>query len=161
MDRPLSIIILSNDDSVSLRNTLPALLSQDYGPGYEVIVVRETRRGDVRDMLKPLMEERMAWQKEGDMQCHNWPQHRNKGRQRYRLCQDTKENSVWLYIATQKARLTVRWQESPIRPSGQGRNRGGKRQGLTGNMPHALSAPRPHPRRGHAYNPPDQPCLSL
>lgn len=57
MDRPLSIIILSNDDSVSLRNTLPALLSQDYGPGYEVIVVRETRRGDVRDMLKPLMEE--------------------------------------------------------------------------------------------------------
>lgn len=57
MDKPLSIIILTNDDSMSLRETLPALLSQDYSPGYEVIVVRETRRGDVRDMLKPLMEE--------------------------------------------------------------------------------------------------------
>ncbi|MGM9713686.1 MAG: hypothetical protein ACI3Y5_06155 [Prevotella sp.] len=56
MDRPLSIIILSNDDSLTLKDTIPVLLSQEYGPGYEVIVVRETRRGDVRDILKPLME---------------------------------------------------------------------------------------------------------
>lgn len=57
MDKPISIIILSNDDSIGLKAALEALLAQTYEPGFEVIVVRETRRGEVRDILKPMMEE--------------------------------------------------------------------------------------------------------
>ena len=51
-----SIVIISNDHNTILRETLPELLSQQYDAEYEVIVVRETRRGDIKDLLETLYE---------------------------------------------------------------------------------------------------------
>lgn len=55
MATPVSIIIITNDDSTSLRDTLPELLAQQYVGEFEVVVVRETRRGAVKDLLEPLL----------------------------------------------------------------------------------------------------------
>jgi len=57
MSKPISIIIITNDESTILRQNLPELLIQQYDAPYEVIVVRETRRGDMKDLLEPFMAE--------------------------------------------------------------------------------------------------------
>lgn len=55
MATAVSIIIITNDDSTSLRDTVPELLAQQYVGEFEVVVVRETRRGAVKDLLEPLL----------------------------------------------------------------------------------------------------------
>lgn len=55
MATPVSILITTNDNSTSLRDTLPEILAQQYVGEYEVVVVRETRRGAVKDLLEPLL----------------------------------------------------------------------------------------------------------
>ena len=54
MDRNISIIITTTDKDSILRDSLPQILSQEYDAEYEVIVVRETRIGMVKDILEPL-----------------------------------------------------------------------------------------------------------
>lgn len=57
MDTNISIIITTTDKDCILRETLPEILSQKYDGEYEVIVVRETRQGEVKDILKPLQNQ--------------------------------------------------------------------------------------------------------
>ena len=54
MDRNISIIIPTTDKDCILKDSLPQMLSQEYSAEYEVIVVRETRLGTVKDILEPL-----------------------------------------------------------------------------------------------------------
>lgn len=56
MSKPISIVIISNDDSIALRDTLPELFAQQYDAAFEVIVVRETRQGEIKDLLEPLFD---------------------------------------------------------------------------------------------------------
>lgn len=53
MSKNISIIIITNDNDIVLRETLPEILSQQYDDVFEVIVVRETRKGDIKDVLEP------------------------------------------------------------------------------------------------------------
>lgn len=57
MSKPISIVIYTNDDSTALSETLPMLMSQQYDAGFEVIVVRETREGHMKDLLEPFLEQ--------------------------------------------------------------------------------------------------------
>lgn len=57
MSQKISIIIITDDDHVILRDTLPVLLNQQYEQGYEVVVVRCTRRGEMTDILEPFLRE--------------------------------------------------------------------------------------------------------
>lgn len=52
----ISIIIITDDDNLVLRDNLPALLSQDYDSQYEIVVVRNTRRGEMTDIIEPFMQ---------------------------------------------------------------------------------------------------------
>lgn len=52
----ISIVIITNDDSTELRNTLPELMQQQFDADFEVIVVRETRTGEMKDLLEPFLE---------------------------------------------------------------------------------------------------------
>lgn len=56
MSKPISIVITTHDDSTALRESLPEFFSQQYDATFEVIVVRETRQGPLRDLLEPLIE---------------------------------------------------------------------------------------------------------
>jgi len=56
MSKPISIVIITNDDSITLRNSLPEIFAQQYDAAFEVIVVRETRTGEMKDLLEPLLE---------------------------------------------------------------------------------------------------------
>lgn len=51
---PLSVIMSVHDNGQELEHNLPALLSQDYPAGYEVIVVDESSHDDTGDVLKRL-----------------------------------------------------------------------------------------------------------
>lgn len=53
----ISIIIVTNDGSTVLRDTLPEIMSQQYDAAFEVIVVRETLKGDMKDILEPFLEQ--------------------------------------------------------------------------------------------------------
>lgn len=53
----ISIIIITNDGSTVLRNTLPEIMAQQYDAAFEVIVVRETMKGDMKDILEPFLEQ--------------------------------------------------------------------------------------------------------
>lgn len=55
MSKPVSIVIFTNDDSTALNETMPMLLSQQYDAAFEVIVVRETRQGNMKDLLEPFL----------------------------------------------------------------------------------------------------------
>ncbi len=50
--RGLSIIMTVYDQAQELQENLPAFLSQEYEPGYEVIVVDETSTDNTADVLK-------------------------------------------------------------------------------------------------------------
>lgn len=56
-NRNISIIITTTDKDTMLRETLPVILAQEYGAEYEVVVARETRQGEVRDIVEPLQKE--------------------------------------------------------------------------------------------------------
>lgn len=51
---PLSVVMSVHDNGPELERNLPALLSQDYEAGYEVIVVDESSHDDTGDVLKRL-----------------------------------------------------------------------------------------------------------
>lgn len=51
---PLSVVIAVHDSGAELERNLPAILSQDYKPGYEVIVVDESSTDGTADVLKRL-----------------------------------------------------------------------------------------------------------
>lgn len=53
----ISIIIITNDGSTVLRQTLPEIMAQQYDAAFEVIVVRETLKGDMKDILEPFLEQ--------------------------------------------------------------------------------------------------------
>lgn len=55
--KDISIIITTNDDNIMLRETLPEIMSQQYDAAFEVVVVRETRQGNVKDILEPLLSQ--------------------------------------------------------------------------------------------------------
>ena len=52
-----SVILTVYDQARELESQLPALLTQDYEPGYEVIVVDESSTDDTEDVLKLLKQE--------------------------------------------------------------------------------------------------------
>lgn len=52
-----SIVIATHDNAAALERNLPHILSQDYAPGYEVIVVDESSTDDTEDVLKRLKAE--------------------------------------------------------------------------------------------------------
>lgn len=52
----LSVILSVHDQADALRRNLPALLAQDYAPGYEVIVVDESSSDDTDDVLNLLKQ---------------------------------------------------------------------------------------------------------
>lgn len=49
-----SIVIAAHDKAAALERNLPCFLTQDYAPGYEVIVVDESSTDDTEDVLKRL-----------------------------------------------------------------------------------------------------------
>lgn len=51
---PLSIVITAHDNAGELERNLPLILSQDYKPGFEVIVVNESSTNETEDVLKRL-----------------------------------------------------------------------------------------------------------
>ena len=53
----ISIIIITDDDNLVLRDNLPGMLRQDYNSQYEIVVVRNTRRGEMTDLLEPFMQQ--------------------------------------------------------------------------------------------------------
>lgn len=57
MSKQISILIIAESYASDLERTLPGLLAQHYDPGYEVIVVRESQKGETIDVLTPLMTE--------------------------------------------------------------------------------------------------------
>lgn len=52
----LSVIITVHDQAQDLENHLPIILSQDYEPGYEVIVVDESSTDDTEDVLNRMKQ---------------------------------------------------------------------------------------------------------
>ena len=48
----ISVILTPHDEAEALERNLPALLGQDYAPGFEVIVVAEKGDSDTEDVLK-------------------------------------------------------------------------------------------------------------
>lgn len=50
----LSVILAVHDNAAELERNLPAILTQDYKPGYEVIIVNEASTDDTEDVLKRL-----------------------------------------------------------------------------------------------------------
>lgn len=57
MSKDISIIIITNDGSTILRNTLPEIMAQQYDAAFEVIVVRESLKGDMKDILEPFLNQ--------------------------------------------------------------------------------------------------------
>lgn len=57
MSKNISIIIITNDNDIVLRDTLPTVLCQQYDARFEVIVVRETKKGDIKDILEPFYQQ--------------------------------------------------------------------------------------------------------
>lgn len=53
----ISIIIITNDGSTVLRQTLPEIMAQQCDASFEVIVVRETLKGDMKDILEPFLKQ--------------------------------------------------------------------------------------------------------
>lgn len=53
----ISIIIIADGYANALEKNLPGVLAQQYAPGFEVIVVRESKKGETIDVLKPLMSQ--------------------------------------------------------------------------------------------------------
>lgn len=53
-DSSFSVIMTVYDDARKLEENLPVFLSQEYEPGYEVIVVDESSTDDTDDVLKQL-----------------------------------------------------------------------------------------------------------
>ena len=51
---PLSVVIYAHDSARELERHLPAILTQDYAPGFEVIVVEGKSEDDTDDVLKQL-----------------------------------------------------------------------------------------------------------
>lgn len=56
-ERSFSIIMTVYDQAPELRDNLPMFLTQDYEPGYEVIVIDETSTDETSDVLKLLKED--------------------------------------------------------------------------------------------------------
>ncbi len=54
---PLSVVIAVHNQAKELEANLPSILSQEYAPGYEVIVVNEASTDDTEDVLKRLSQE--------------------------------------------------------------------------------------------------------
>ena len=50
--RPVSVIVVADNNAEDLRANLDSLLSQDYEPGYEVIVVVDKDEDGTGDFLK-------------------------------------------------------------------------------------------------------------
>lgn len=53
----MSVVVAAHDNAAELGRNLPAVLAQDYAPGYEVIVVDESSTDDSADVLE-LMKHR-------------------------------------------------------------------------------------------------------
>ena len=56
-ERSFSIIMTVYDQASELRDNLPMFLTQEYEPGYEVIVIDETSTDETSDVLKLLKED--------------------------------------------------------------------------------------------------------
>ena len=52
MSRCFSIVMTVYDQAHDLEENLPAFLTQEYEPGYEVIVVDESSTDNTEDVLK-------------------------------------------------------------------------------------------------------------
>ena len=52
MKESFSIVMTVYDQASELESNLPAFLTQEYEPGYEVIVVDETSTDNTEDVLK-------------------------------------------------------------------------------------------------------------
>lgn len=50
--KPVSVVIISDNNSVELDNNLKYFLSQDYSAGYEIIVVVSRDEDGTADVLK-------------------------------------------------------------------------------------------------------------
>ena len=50
MSNTVSIVIITSDNNFILEETLPHILEQEYEAQYEVIVARETRQGEIKDL---------------------------------------------------------------------------------------------------------------
>ena len=55
MEEPISIVIVAEGYANALERNLPGVLAQQYAPGFEVIVVRESKKGETIDVETPLM----------------------------------------------------------------------------------------------------------
>ena len=55
MDTPISIIIPARGYADALQKNIVTVLEQDYEPGYEVIVVRDSQKGETSDVVKLFM----------------------------------------------------------------------------------------------------------
>lgn len=55
MGKPISIVILANCTAETIQRMLPEIMQQQYEAGYEVIVVRESMKGNVTDLLEDMM----------------------------------------------------------------------------------------------------------
>ena len=51
-ERKYSIVMTCYDQATELESNLPAFLTQEYEPGYEVIVVNESSTDQTEDVLK-------------------------------------------------------------------------------------------------------------
>lgn len=50
--QPMSIVIIAHDNAPELEKHLPLFLSQDYAPGYEIIVVADKNDSETDDVIK-------------------------------------------------------------------------------------------------------------
>lgn len=57
MGKPISIIMLTSGYTETLRGNIVSLLEQDYDSDYEVVVVRDSKKGETSDVVKQLMPE--------------------------------------------------------------------------------------------------------
>ena len=57
MSNTVSIVIITSDNNFILEETLPHILEQEYEAQYEVIVARETRQGEIKDIVETLFEQ--------------------------------------------------------------------------------------------------------
>lgn len=57
VSKNISIIIIANDSDTILRTTLPEILAQQHDATFEVIVVRETPKGELIDIIEPFLRQ--------------------------------------------------------------------------------------------------------
>lgn len=57
VSKNISIIIIANDSDTVLHTTIPEIMAQQHDASFEVIVVRETPKGELIDILEPFLRQ--------------------------------------------------------------------------------------------------------